>query len=405
MAKIIPFKAVRPAPDKVALVSCRMYDDYSSAELAAWLSFNPYSFLHVINPAYANTQRITSDKRFKGVTHKYNDFKKENILIEEEKPMFYLYEIQTKNNTFTGIIAGTSIEDYQKNIIKKHEDTLQYRVELFKDYLHQTGFNTEPVLITYPDSSEVNTFIAIHKKNRPIYEFSTTNKEKHTLWKIDTETEINLLTEHFEAIPNLYIADGHHRSASAKMLYEQDKTTGNANLNYFMSFLIAESNVKIYEFNRVIHDLNGHSKEEFIKLLAGNFVIKDKKSELFQPRSKYEFGMYLDGHFYALQYKHKESEKGILENLDAQILYDTVLHPILGIDDLRNDERIDYIPGKQSILNIKKLIDEGEFAVGFMLYPSDINEIKLLADNNLIMPPKSTYIEPKFRSGLLVYEL
>ena len=405
MAKIIPFKAVRPAPDKVALVSCRMYDDYSSAELAAWLSFNPYSFLHVINPAYANTQRITSDKRFKGVTHKYNDFKKENILIEEEKPMFYLYEIQTKNNTFTGIIAGTSIEDYQKNIIKKHEDTLQYRVELFKDYLHQTGFNTEPVLITYPDSSEVNTFIAIHKKNRPIYEFSTTNKEKHTLWKIDTETEINLLTEHFEAIPNLYIADGHHRSASAKMLYEQDKTTGNANLNYFMSFLIAESNVKIYEFNRVIHDLNGHSKEEFIKLLAGNFVIKDKKSELFQPRSKYEFGMYLDGHFYALQYKHKESEKGILENLDAQILYDTVLHPILGIDDLRNDERINYIPGKQSILNIKNLIDEGEFAVGFMLYPSDINEIKLLADNNLIMPPKSTYIEPKFRSGLLVYEL
>lgn len=412
MAKIIPFKAVRPAPDKVALVSCRMYDDYSSAELAAWLSFNPYSFLHVINPAYANTQRITSDKRFKGVTHKYNDFKKENILIEEEKPMFYLYEIQTKNNTFTGIIAGTSIEDYQKNIIKKHEDTLQYRVELFKDYLHQTGFNTEPVLITYPDSVEVNTFIAIHKKNRPIYEFSTTNKEKHTLWKIDTESEINLLTEHFEAIPNLYIADGHHRSASAEMLYEQDKTTGNPNLNYFMSFLIAESNVKIYEFNRVIHDLNGHSKEDFIKLLAENFVIKDKKSELFQPRSKYEFGMYLDGHFYALQYKNKpdvtlslSKSETILKNLDAQILYDTVLHPILGIDDLRNDERIDYIPGKQSILNIKELIDEGVFAVGFMLYPSDIKEIKLLADNNLIMPPKSTYIEPKFRSGLLVYEL
>lgn len=412
MAKIIPFKAVRPAPDKVALVSCRMYDDYSSAELAAWLSFNPYSFLHVINPAYANTQRITSDKRFKGVTHKYNDFKKENILIEEDKPIFYLYEIQTKNNTFTGIIAGTSIEDYQKNIIKKHEDTLQYRVELFKDYLHQTGFNTEPVLITYPDSSEVNTFIAIHKKNRPIYEFSTTNKEKHTLWKIDTESEINLLTEHFEVIPNLYIADGHHRSASAEMLYEQDKTTGNPNLNYFMSFLIAESNVKIYEFNRVIHDLNGHSKEEFIKLLAENFIIKDKKSELFQPISKYEFGMYLDGHFYALQYKNKpdvtlslSKSENILKNLDAQILYDTVLHPILGIDDLRNDERIDYIPGKQSILNIKELIDEGQFAVGFMLYPSDINEIKLLADNNLIMPPKSTYIEPKFRSGLLVYEL
>jgi len=405
MAKIIPFKAVRPAPDKVALVSCRMYDDYSSAELAAWLSFNPYSFLHVINPAYANTQRITSDKRFRGVTHKYNDFKKESILIQEEKPIFYLYEIQTKNNTFTGILAGASIEDYQNNIIKKHEDTLQYRVELFKDYLHQTGFNTEPVLMTYPDCVAINTFITIHKKHKPIYEFSTTNKEKHTVWKISTETEINFLTEHFKAIPNLYIADGHHRSASAEMLYEQDKASGNENLNYFMSFLIAESNVKIYEFNRVVRDLNAHNKEAFIRQLAQNFVIKDKKRELWQPQHKYQFGMYLDGNFYALEYKHKESTKGILENLDAQILYDTVLHPILGIGDLRNDERIDYLPGKQSILHMKEIIDEGEFTVGFMLYPSDITEIKLLADNNLIMPPKSTYIEPKFRSGLLVYEL
>lgn len=410
MAKIIPFKAVRPTHDKVALVTCRTYDEYSAAELAAWLDFNPYSFLHIINPAYTHSQKITADKRFRGVTHKYNDFKKENIFIQEDKPVFYLYEIQTKSNSFTGIVAGTSIEDYQNNRIKKHEDTLQYRVELFKEYLHQTGFNTEPVLITYPDSTEINNFIAIHKKNKPIYEFSTTNKEKHILWKIDTEMEINLLIEHFESIPNLYIADGHHRSASAEMLYEQDKATGNPNLNYFMSFLIAESNVKIYEFNRVIHDLNGHTKEGFIKLLAENFIIKDKKSELYQPQRKYEFGMYLDGRFYALEYMRNgnSNENGtnqILKNLDAQILYDYVLQPILGIGDLRNDERIDYIPVKQAILHMKELIDEGEFEVGFMLYPSDISEIKLLADNNLIMPPKSTYIEPKFRSGLLVYEL
>ncbi len=214
-----------------------------------------------------------------------------------------------------------------------------------------------------------------------------------------------MLVEHFENIPNLYIADGHHRSASAELLYEQDKHLGNPNLNYFMSFLIAESNVKIYEFNRVVRDLNGHSKDDFIKLLADNFIIKDKKRELWQPKHKYEFGMYLDGRFYALEYKHKEKIKGVLENLDAQILYDNVLHPILGLEDLRNDERIDYIPGKQAILHMKEMIDEGEFEVGFMLYPSDINEIKSLADNNLIMPPKSTYIEPKFRSGLLVYEL
>ena len=406
MAKIKPFKAVRPAPDKVALVTCRTYDDYSSAELAAWLDFNPYSFLHVIHPAYANAQKVSLEKRFKAVANKYQDFKHDQILIEEEHPVFYLYEIQSKGQTFTGIIAGTSVKDYQDNVIKKHEDTLQYRVELFKDYLHQTNFNTEPVLITYPDSVEINTFISLRKNSKPVYEFSTTNKEKHTLWKIDTQSEIDWLQEHFEKIPNLYIADGHHRSASAELLYEQDKHLGNENLNYFMSFLIAESNVKIYEFNRLIRDLNGLNKEEFIKKLSENFIIKAKDQEIWKPQNKFEFGMYLDGSFYALFYKHENHiATTVLDDLDAQILYDKVLFPILGIEDLRNDERIDYIPGKQSISVIKDLIDEGEFEVGFMLYPSDINEIKALADNNLIMPPKSTYIEPKFRSGLVVYEL
>lgn len=406
MAKIKPFKAVRPAPDKVALVTCRTYDDYSSAELAAWLDFNPYSFLHVIHPAYANAQKVSWEKRFKAVANKYQDFKHDQILIEEEHPVFYLYEIQSKGQTFTGIIAGTSVKDYQNNIIKKHEDTLQYRVELFKDYLHQTNFNTEPVLITYPDSVEINTFIALRKKNKPVYEYSTTNKEKHTLWKIDTQSEVDWLQEHFENIPNLYIADGHHRSASAELLYEQDKHLGNENLNYFMSFLIAESNVKIYEFNRLIRDLNGLSKDTFIKKLSEHFVIVAKDQEIWKPQNKFEFGMYLDGSFYALFYKKENHQQAsILDNLDAQILYDKVLFPLLGIEDLRNDERIDYIPGKQSISVIKDLIDEGEFEVGFMLYPSDINEIKALADNNLIMPPKSTYIEPKFRSGLVVYEL
>ena len=406
MAKIKPFKAVRPAADKVALVTCRTYDDYSSAELAAWLDFNPYSFLHVIHPAYANAQKVSLEKRFKAVANKYQDFKHDQILIEEEHPVFYLYEIQSKGQTFTGIIAGTSVKDYQDNVIKKHEDTLQYRVELFKDYLHQTNFNTEPVLITYPDSVEINTFIALRKKSKPVYEYSTTNKEKHTLWKIDTQSEIDWLQEHFEGIPNLYIADGHHRSASAELLHEQDKHLGNENLNYFMSFLIAESNVKIYEFNRLIRDLNGLCKDDFIKKLSENFIIKAKDQEIWKPQNKFEFGMYLDGSFYALFYKHENhNESSILDSLDAQILYDKVLFPILGIEDLRNDERIDYIPGKQSISVIKDLIDEGEFEVGFMLYPSDINEIKALADNNLIMPPKSTYIEPKFRSGLVVYEL
>ncbi len=405
MAQIVPFRAVRPTPDKVSLVTCRTYDDYSPAELAAYLDFNPFSFLHVLNPAYVNQQKIGLEKRFKLVAQKYHDFRHEQVLVQEPEPVLFLYEIQSRNRTFTGIIAGTSIADYQSNVIKKHEDTLQYRVELFKDYLHQTGFNTEPVLITYPDNQSLNDWINLKKLNHSLYAFSTTNKEKHTLWKIDDQDEINWLQQQFENIGDVYIADGHHRSASAELLYEQDKSSGNEHLNYFMSFLIAESNVKIYEYNRIIRDLNNHTKESFLEDLSQIFWIKNKEQELWKPVKKFQFGMYLDGEFYALTLKDENNFSNVLESLDAQILYEKVLHPILGITDLRNDERIDYIPGSQSIVTIKEVIDEGEFEVGFMLYPAEISEIKALADNNLIMPPKSTYIEPKFRSGLIVYEI
>ena len=405
MAKIIPFKAVRPTRDKVSLVTSRSYDEYSPGELASQLDFNPFSFLHVLNPAYANQQKAGLEKRFKLVAQKYRDFKEENIFLKEEKPVFFLYEIETKNQTFTGIIAGTTLEDYRNNVIKKHEDTLQYRVELFKDYLHQTGFNTEPVLITYPDNPEISSWIIEKKKADSLYEFSTTRREKHQLWKIDDSKEIAWLQDKFETVGNLYIADGHHRSASAELLYQQDKNSGNKNLNYFMSFLIAETNVKIYEFNRIIRDLNNHTKEAFLKLISENFWITNKEQELWKPTKKFEFGMYLDGEFYCLTLKNQHDFTSVLEQLDAQILYTQVLEPILGIKDLRNDERIDYIPGKQSIITIKEVIDEGEFEVGFMLFPTAISEIKELADNNLIMPPKSTYIDPKFRSGLVVYEL
>lgn len=405
MAKIVPFNAVRPTPDKVSLVTCRAYDDYSQAELAAYLDFNPFSFLHILNPAYVNQQKIGLEKRFKLVAQKYHDFRHENVLVKEDEPVFFLYEIQSKSRTFTGIIAGTSIADYQDNVIKKHEDTLQYRVELFKDYLHQTGFNTEPVLITYPDNPDLNSWINTKKLSHSLYEFSTTNKEKHTLWKIDAEDEKIWLQQQFESIGSVYIADGHHRSASAELLYQQDKASGNEHLDYFMSFLIAESNVKIYEYNRIVRDLNGYSKQEFLDALSKDFWVKNKEQELWKPTQKFQFGMYLDGEFYNLTLKDENNFANVLESLDAQILYEKVLHPILNITDLRNDERIDYIPGNQSIVTIKEVVDEGEFEIGFMLYPAEISEIKALADNNLIMPPKSTYIEPKFRSGLVVYEI
>ncbi len=404
MAKIVPFKAVRPARDKVSLVTSRSYDEYSTAELASQLDYNPFSFLHILKPGYTNMQKIATETRFRAVQNKYHEFKDEQILKQETAPVLYLYEIQSKNRVYTGIIAGTAIEDYRNNIIKKHEDTLPYRVEYFKDYLHLTGFNTEPVLITYPEDAELTQWIATKKQKRPLYLFSSLNRDKHILWRIKDKQEIAWIQQKFAAMDSLYIADGHHRSASAEMLYEQDKASGNENLNYFMSFLISEQDLKIYEYNRIIHDLNGLTKQQFLSALAKDFTVENKAQELWKPDSKFSFGMYLDGEFYALTLKDTNFNS-VLEALDAQILYEKVLHPLLGITDLRNDSRIEYIPGSKPITVIKQMIDEEEYEVGFMLYPASINEIKDLADNNLIMPPKSTYIEPKFRSGLVVYEL
>lgn len=401
---IVPFKAVRPARDKVALVTARSYDEYSPAELASQLDYNPFSFLHVLNPAYINQQKLSEEVRFRAVHHKYTEFKHEEILKQEDAPVFYLYEIQSKNRVFTGIIAGTSIDDYKNNRIKKHEDTLPYRVEYFKDYLHQTGFNTEPVLITYPQHEGLEKWIAQRKQRRPLYLFSSLNRDKHTLWRIRDGQEIAYIQQQFAGMDSLYIADGHHRSASAEMLHDEFKGEGNPSLEYFMSFLICESNLKIYEYNRVVSGLNGLTTQQFLGALAADFDVTNRHLELWKPEQKFEFGMYLGGEFYSLKLKDT-AFSSVLEALDAQILYDKILHPLLGITDLRNDSRIDYIPGSRPITAIKETVDEGHYTVGFMLFPAAINEIKQLADNNLIMPPKSTYIEPKLRSGLVVYEL
>ena len=406
MAKIYPFKAFRPTRDKVSLVTSRSYEDYSAAELASQLDFNPLSFLHILNPAYTNQQKITFERRFKLVHQKYQDFKEDQVLVQDDKPSIYVHRIKTNKNTFTGIILATSIEDYKNGFIKKHEDTLQYRVELFKDYLKYAGFNTEPVLMSYPDNEKIDEWLNNKTATLPDFEFATTVKDIHYLWKVDDPKEIEFIQKTFDEIGDLYISDGHHRSASANMLYDEQIAFKKESTSMFMSFLIADSNVKIYEYNRLIKDLNGLSKEEFITRVSENFEIEVKTQQLFHPSKKHEFGMYLDNEFYSLTLKlEKFSFANALQELDAQILYDTVLLPVLGIADLRNDERIDYIPGKKSVIEIKKIIDSEEFELGFVLFPATITEIKNIANANLIMPPKSTYIEPKFRSGLVVYEL
>lgn len=404
MAKIIPFKAVRPTRDKVCLVTCRSYEEYTPAELAAQLDFNPLSFLHVIKPAYTNQEKVSFEKRYRQVHQKYQDFKSENILIKDLKPAIYIHKIVTKNQSFTGIIVGTSIDDYRNNIIKKHEETLAFRVRVLKEYMQYSEFNTEPVLMTYQDNKIIENWIFNRTQKLADFEFSTTKKEINYLWKIDDAIEIDWI-QNILKTENLYIADGHHRSEAVQLLAQENEIPENTAKNYLLSYLISENNVKVYEYNRLIKDLNGMTKEAFLKELSVNYLIENKKQLPFQPSEKHQFGMYLDNEFYSLVLRNEKQDfKTVLESLDAQILYKTVLSPLLAIKDLRNDERIEYISGKQSILELKTIVDEGEFEVGFFLFPSNIEEIKALADSNLIMPPKSTYIEPKFRSGIVIYE-
>lgn len=405
MAKIIPFKAVRPTRDKVCLVTCRSYEEYVNAELAAQLDFNPLSFLHILKPAYTNQETVSFEKRYRQVSQKYQEFKNEFILVKDKKPAIYIHKIVTKTQCYTGIIVGTSIEDYRNNVIKKHEDIIAFRVRLLKEYMKYSEFNTEPVLMTYPDNKTIENWIFNCTQKLADFEFSTTKKEVNYLWKIDDALEIDWIQKIFEKTDNLYIADGHHRTEASKLLSEENEDPENTSKDYLLSYLISENNIKIYEFNRLVKDLNGLSKEDFIHKLNENFIIENKNKQPFQPTEKHQFGMYLENEFYSLILRQENCVfETALDRLDTQILYEKVLLPVLAIEDLRNDERIEYLSGKQSILDVKEKIDEGEFEVGFIMFPSNINEIKDLADSNLIMPPKSTYIEPKFRSGMVIYE-
>ncbi|AEH02785.1 DUF1015 domain-containing protein [Lacinutrix sp. 5H-3-7-4] len=411
MAKILPFKAVKPTRDKVSLVASRSYQSYTQAEREARLDYNPFSFLHIVNPGYKYAKEISGEARYQLVKNRYLEFKEDAVFKKDDASSFYIYKVVDRDKqVFNGIVAAASVEDYQNDIIKKHEDTIVSREVIFKDYLKTVGFNAEPVLLTYPDNKAINTIINEIQEQRAEFEFTTTYRDTHYLWQIDNQKHIKTISNAFANMPTLYIADGHHRSASSQLLCKELKTEnknhkGNEAYNFFMSFLIPESQLRIHEFNRLVKDLNGYTKEEFLIQLDTIYRIENRGIMPYKPSKSHHFSMYLDGEFYSLylrktHYKFKTS----LEELDAQLLYQTVLKPILGITDLRNDNRIDYLSGKKDIVNLKSKIDSGEFKVGFGMVPATIEQMKQIADDGLKMPPKSTYIEPKLRSGVTIYE-
>lgn len=411
MAKVIPFKAIRPQNDKAHLVASRSVDGYNPAELREKLSGNPFTFLHVINPDFDDHKKTKSGSRERllKVKKRFNQFVNENILKRDKNPAYYFYRQVKGANTYTGIIACTSIDDYLNGVIKIHEQTLTQREEKLKDYLEVCEFNAEPVLFSYPNDQSIDKTTELVLKERPEYDFTTTDKIRHSLWVVDDKKTVDLIKERFSKIPHIYIADGHHRSASSALLGKikrnhLKKYSGEESFNFYLGVFFPENQLKIYDYNRVVKDLNGLGVEEFIGLIQQKFEVHEIHQTTFKPARKHELSMYLNKKWYSLIVKENIFDaKDPVESLDVAILTNHILSPILDIHDLKTDKRIGFIPGIKGSEELKSQVDEGKAAVAFGLYPITMEHLKWIADTNNIMPPKSTWVEPKMRSGLVIY--
>lgn len=407
MAKIKPFRAFRPTRDKAHLVITKPYYAYKKSYLKAKLETNPFTFIHVITPDYFMKEKPEpgSVERYEMIRNEFERFLDEGIFSKDQEPSFYIYRQTKEDNVYIGIIAGACVDDYNKGHIKKHEATITQREKMFADYLEITGFNAEPVLLSYPKDEIIEDILKLVVQSRPEYEFTTTDVITHELWVIPHEYE-NTLIEHFEKVNDTYIADGHHRCASSSILASRSGKGTNHPTKHFLALFMAEERLKIFDFNRVINDLNGHSKKEIKDLLSQKFTIEKCGKHMTKPEKEHQMTMYLGNKWYILEPKPGTFDKDdIVASLDAEILTRNVLEPIFGIHDLKTDERIQFISGDKGMKGLKKIIDRGDAKIGFALYPVSVDQIKQVADENRIMPPKSTWIEPKLRSGLTIYDL
>lgn len=411
MAKIKAFRAVRPTRDKAYLVASRSYLSYSENTLREKLLNNPYTFLHIINPEYSfNSPLLEGDEKYKMVKKKYEEFTHDGTFVTDAKACLYIYQQVSSENTYTGIIAASSVDDYINGVIKIHEQTIAKREAMFTIYLEATGFNAEPVLLSYSKVPRINEIMDAYMQGRPEYEFTSTNKVLHNFWLIDKDADIAEVQNLFEGVESVYIADGHHRSASSALLCKNRKgvapnASGEEAFNYFMSFLIDDEQMCIYDFNRLVSDLNGLSVDEYLSHVSEVYTLL-KQDLAHEPSVKDEISMYLDGAWYSLIAKeHTFDAEHCVESLDPAILSKNILEPIHDIKDIRNDKRIGFMDGKKGLEGLKSAVDSGAYSVAFALKPITFEQLKQVADNNEIMPPKSTYIEPKLRSGLTIYNI
>ena len=412
MVKVKPFAAIRPPKAIVKEVAARPYDVLNSQEAKA--EAGEKSLLHITKPEIDFDPIIDehSQQAYDKAVENFKKWQEKGWLVQDEGAKFYIYAQTMDGRTQYGIVGCAACEDYMNGIIKKHELTRPDKEEDRMIHVRIQNANIEPVFFAYPDNTEINAIVKKYTDGKPEYDFVAPDDGfGHHFWIIDNDEDIKRITEIFSTIPAFYVADGHHRTAAAALVGEEKRRqnphhTGNEEYNYFMAVVFPESHLKIIDYNRVVKDLNGMTPEQFLDKLGEDFEIKDMGTEIYKPKNLHNISMYLGGHWYSLTAK-----KGTYDDndpigcLDVTICSNLIFDKLLDIKDLRTSKRIDFVGGIRGLGELKKRVDSGEMAAAFALYPVSMKQLIRIADTGNIMPPKTTWFEPKLRSGLAIHKL
>lgn len=414
MAVVRPFRGLRPKKELAEQVAAPPYDVLDSEEAREMAKGNPYTFLHVNKPEIDLDPSVDlyDERVYEKGAENLRKFIREGFVFQDEKPKFYIYRQIMGSHQQTGLVACASVDEYEQDRIKKHELTRQEKEDdRVKHILHQNA-QVGPVFLTYRAREEIDRTIAEITKGDPEYDFTSDDGVRHTLWVVNDDSLIRKIEELFSQVDVLYVADGHHRSAAAMRVREIKKNanpqhTGKEEYNYFLTVIFPHNQMQILDYNRVVKDLNGLDEASFLKKVKEKFEVTPMpEGQPFKPNRTHEFGMYLNGRWYKLTAKPGSyDENDPVKRLDVSILQENLLAPILGIGDPRKDKRIDFVGGIRGLSELEKRVNSGNWAVAFALYPTSIEELMAIADAGKIMPPKSTWFEPKLKSGLVVHLL
>lgn len=413
MAKIKPFKGIRPPRELVEEVASRPYDVLNSDEARAEAAGNEKSLYHIIKPEinFAPGTDEHDPKVYDKAVEQFNLFQEKGWLVQDPSEKYYVYAQTMNGRTQYGLVVCANVDDYLNGVIKKHELTRRDKEEDRMKHVRINNANIEPVFFAYPDNAELDAIVAETVKGEPEYDFTAPDGFGHHFWLINDPATIQRITELFAAIPYLYIADGHHRTAAAALVgaekaRQNPHHRGDEEYNYFLAVCFPASQLHIIDYNRVVKDLNGLSDEEFLARLAENFTVEKKGPEIYHPCALHNFSLYLSGEWYSLTAKAGTyNDNDPIGVLDVTISSDLILRDILGINDLRSDKRIDFVGGIRGLEELKRRIDNGEMRVALALYPVSMKQLMDIADSGNIMPPKTTWFEPKLRSGLVIHKL